>query len=146
MISTHSFANIFVLYVFHVSFLTAVILNRGYLEYWYPSYETATKIDLTQYDIDSIDPNTFAQLVNLNELYLGNNLINNIDNASTFDSLINLRVLSLSNNQLVSLNQNIFYGLTNLESVYLDRNPISLKQPSYVISLCSTNPKCKIYL
>ena len=124
----------------------AVILNRGYLEYWYPSFKTTTKIDLTQYDIDSIDPNTFTDLLNLNELYLGNNLLTNIDNSTTFSGLNNLKILNLSNNQLVLLSKNIFDGLLNLESVYLSQNPISKTQPAYVLSLCSTNPKCKIYL
>ena len=37
-------------------------------------------------------------------------------------------------------------GLTNLEYVNLANNPISSIQPSYVKQLCSTNPKCKIFL
>jgi len=107
---------------------------------------TANKIDLSKYDIDTIDINTFGGLINLNELYLSSNQISKINDPSTFNSLINLKILSLENNQLVSLNQSIFVGLQNLEEVYLGSNPISQKQPSFVRSLCSTNPKCKIYL
>ena len=104
------------------------------------------KIDLSRYDIDTIDNNTFVGLVNLNELYLSSNQLINIDDASTFNSLINLKIFKMDHNQLKSLNQSVFVGLENLESVYLGNNPISIKHPDYVRSLCLTNPKCIIYI
>jgi Leucine-rich repeat (LRR) protein len=127
-------------------YVESVILNRGWLAYWYPSYLTATKIDLSRYDIDTIDTNTFVDLTYLNELYLGFNQVMKIDDASTFHSLKNLQVLSIESNQLVSLNQSLFVGLENLEKVFLGQNPISSKNPNFVRSLCETNPKCTIYL
>lgn len=112
----------------------------------YPSFIITNKIDLSRYDIDTIDNNTFVGLINLNELYLSSNQLIQIDDASTFNSLINLKIFSMDNNQLKSLNQNVFVGLENLESVYLGNNPISTKHPDYVRSLCLTNPKCTIYI
>jgi hypothetical protein len=37
-------------------------------------------------------------------------------------------------------------GLTNLEVVYLANNPMTAMQPSSVLQLCLTNPKCTVCL
>ena len=135
-----------ILLTMQLNLVNSVILNRGWLEYWYPNFKTAQKIDLSQYDIDTVDPNTFVDLINLNELYLSSNQIRKIDDASTFSNLLNLKIVNINNNQLVSLNQSIFYGLENLESVFLVNNPICETDPNFVRSLCSKNPKCTIYI
>ena len=141
-------SNLSILVIFLTSFnlSNSAILNRGWLEYWYPNYKTVSKIDLTRYDIDTVDPNTFIDLNNVNELYLTSNQISKIDDVSTFSGLLNLKILSLANNSLFLLNQNIFVGLINLEIIYLGNNPISETEPDYVRSLCSKNPKCIIYI
>jgi len=60
--------------------------------------------------------------------------------------LSQLQYLWLNSNNLISLDRNIFLGLLNLEEVYLESNPISIMQPSYVKQLCLTNPRCTIYI
>jgi Leucine-rich repeat (LRR) protein len=76
---------------------------------------------------------------------LGGNRLTSLD-ASIFNGLSQLQYLELSYNNLISLDRNIFLGLLNLVEVYLESNPISLLQPSYVKQLCSTNPRCTIYI
>jgi len=60
--------------------------------------------------------------------------------------LSQLQFLYLESNRLATLDRNIFTGLLNLLVVYLNSNPISILQPSYVKQLCSTNPRCTIYV
>jgi Leucine-rich repeat (LRR) protein len=78
-------------------------------------------------------------------LRLDSNQLISLD-ASIFTGLSQIQELRLENNNLISLDRNIFLGLLNLEKVYLGSNPISMLQPSFVKQLCSTNPRCTIYI
>ena len=49
--------------IFLVSFIECqVVLNRAQLAAWIPSYATATRIDLSNKTIQSIEPSTFSNL------------------------------------------------------------------------------------
>jgi len=54
--------------------------------------------------------------------------------------------LRLNDNLINWIDAGVFVGMVNLERVYLANNIISKQQPSYVKKLCSSNPKCTIYL
>ena len=123
----------------------AVVLNRNQLASWYPNYLTSTSFDFYNRQITSISTGTFTGLSQLQELNLQSNQLTSLD-ASIFNGLSQLQRLYLHYNNLISLDRNIFIGLLNLETVYLGSNPISLLQPSYVKQLCSTNPRCTIYV
>jgi hypothetical protein len=57
----------------------------------------------------------------LEELYLDNNLIENVDSGA-FDGLISLKILSLGNNFIARLAPNTFHGLISLKDLRLRRN------------------------
>ncbi len=63
---------------------------------------------------------------------------------NTFIGLKSVKIMYLSNNNIQSIDRNSFVGLVTLDDVWLQTNPISNVNPSYVMSLCSSNPKCKI--
>ena len=89
---------------------------------------------------------TFNGLKQLSYLGLANNRLIYLDANSPFAQLVSLVYISLSLNELVSVDRNVFVGLLNLTRVDLDMNPISLKEPAYVLALCSTNPTCFVYI
>jgi len=66
--------------------------------------------------------------------------------APIFNELSQLKYLDLSYNNLILIDRNIFTGLLYLEYVNLESNPISILRPSFVKQLCSTNPRCTIYV
>ena len=124
-------------------------------------------LNLDRNMLNAINPLTFANLKNLRNLNLSNNLLASL-NPTTFNELTNLILLNLNNNQIVKLEANTFsrlanlvelsinsnninsidrlsfLGLSNLEVVNLFGNPIVTTQPTYVLQLCLTNPKCII--
>jgi Leucine-rich repeat (LRR) protein len=144
-----------------------VILTRTLLATWIPSFITQNAIDLSKRKISLIDARAFSQLSHITSLNLGTNFIKavdsliftdlvnllklNLDNnaltrieASTFSRLTKLTFLTLNNNNLLAIDRLAFVGLTNLEYVNLASNPITLTQPSLVLQLCQSNPKCVI--
>ena len=92
-----------------------------------------------------LDSSTFTGLTSLTKLELYSNNLTRLE-ADTFSALTKLQTLSLHMNQLTAIDRQVFIGLINLNAVYLRSNPISTILPSYVTKLCSTNPKCTIYL
>ena len=95
--------------------------------------------------LKSLDSSLFSGLDQLFLLRLDANQLTSID-AVIFSKNKQMWTLMLDNNRLEIIDQNVFVGMDDLEKVYLGSNPISTKQPDYVKSLCSTNPKCKIIL
>ena len=104
------------------------------------------KLDLRNNKINFLNATTFSGLKQLSYLGLANNKLISLDANSPFAQLVSLEYISLSLNELVSIDRNVFVGLLDLTRVDLDMNPISLKEPSYVLELCSSNTKCFIYI
>ena len=67
-------------------------------------------IDLTGNNLEKINLNTFAGLVDLNELYLRNNYIKFIEDSAFFD-LHELTNLDLASNNLQAINSQTLLGL-----------------------------------
>jgi acyl-CoA synthetase (AMP-forming)/AMP-acid ligase II len=88
----------------------------------------------------SVDP---ARLQSLQVFDVDDNKITAIQ-PNTFIGLKSVKIMYLSNNNIQSIDRNAFVGLVTLDDVWLQTNPISNVNPSYVMSLCSSNPKCKI--
>lgn len=103
----------------------AVELNRANLdELCECNSAVADTINLEYKDIDSINPNTFQGLTQLEHLYLDHNMLTKLED-DTFKGLFRLSVLSLSNNEIHTISENIFNGLTSLEWLHLETNHIS---------------------
>ena len=74
--------------------------------------------------IDSIDSNTFAVgLPCLQELDLSQNCLVRLE-AKTFEMLNVLKKLRLCENAIESIDENAFWGLDNLEELFLDDNSL----------------------
>lgn len=95
--------------------------------------------------LTSLDSSIFSQLSQLFLLRLDANQLKSLD-GTIFSQNKKMWTLMLQDNNIGEIDSNVFKGLDGLEKVYLGSNPISLKQPDYVKSLCSTNPNCKIFL
>jgi Leucine-rich repeat (LRR) protein len=144
-------------------------LNRALLLQWIPFGISSPFIDLDNRQIETIDPDTFAGLTTLTYLELFSNKLTDLDyrvfngltglksltlynnllriiDSYTFRELISLEVLNLYNNKIIAIDFDVFVGLNNLKSVYFGLNPITSVQQSYVLSLCKSNPRCKIYI
>lgn len=144
-------------------------LNRALLTQWIPFGINSPFIDLDNRQIETIDPDTFNGLTTLTYLELFSNKITDLDptifngltglksltlynnllriiDSGTFKELINLEVLNLYNNKIIAIDYDVFVGLNSLKSVYFGLNPITSIQQSYVLSLCKSNPRCKIYI
>ena len=80
-----------------------------------------------------------------NLIFLNQNQIRVLD-STTFKRLLNLELLYLNFNRLDEIDSSVFDENLKLEMVFLGNNPISLKNPDYVKSLCSNVPGCNIYL
>ena len=155
----------------HINCVKAIELNRKVLESIYGfTLNYATSLNLCCRKFSHITDDTFLDLKNIQNLILASNVLTYLDStmfpsslsklvvlelysneltlidAFTFRQLVNLKTLRLYNNKITSIDRSIFFGLFNLETVYMRTNPISEILPSYVKRLCSTNPKCTIYL
>ena len=73
--------------------------------------------------LKSINNKAFANLINLKDLLIDYNQIDTIEDES-FKDLINLETLSIENNQLKSINNKQFAKLTKLEVLFIDDNQI----------------------
>jgi len=131
-----------------VLFLIEAVLSKGLnksvliMEHGFAT--NSVVIDLSVKSIDSIDLNTFNDYVKLEELYLDDNKLTQLQ-TGLFSNLVNLRELWLESNHIISIDKSIFNGLINLELVCLSNNPVTTLFPNQVASLCdSSNPKCKI--
>ena len=84
-----------------------------------------THIDLSGNDIERLNKMDFDNLKNLVYLNLDNNKISQIDDYC-FSQLINLEELRISGNTyLKTIPKNVFYGSTNLKTLYLSDNSLN---------------------
>ena len=100
-------------------------------------------MDISESSIESIDINTFNSYNKLENLYLQDNKLKQLE-YGLFNHLLNLKELWLESNNIVSIDRNVFVGLNKLEKVCLSDNPISLLFPSNIKPLCDSNPNCNI--
>ena len=117
---------------------TPTFVNQINLEYLY----------LNENRLAQISTFAFDSLSNLQILDLSENRIACLCESSSllFRNLTSLRDLNLVSNRITSISRWTFEGLSNLENLFLDKNPISIKQPENVMQLCSSNEKCKIFV
>ena len=83
------------------------------------------KLDISWNKIQLIEPNIFNELFCLEELYCNNNLLTNIENLNNytvFDSIINLKILDISNNLFQDFI--VFHQIPNLERIYISNNKL----------------------
>lgn len=94
-----------------------------------------SELDLSTKGIVSLQPNCFAELTNLEILWLNGNNISNLV-PGTFNGLKNLRKLYLYYNKIRVLPNDIFSELINLQRIELSMNMISaLPQDLFHVNL-----------
>jgi Leucine-rich repeat (LRR) protein len=95
-------------------------------------YSKVIKLDLSNNRIGrNLSRTNLNCLFSLQELYLSNNLIENLDEQA-FDFTINLRTLDLSFNQISTIPHNLFkYKLKSLKNLYLQNNKLQQLEPWY---------------
>ncbi|XP_066933586.1 peroxidasin-like [Clytia hemisphaerica] len=86
--------------------------------------ENTYVLDLRYNKIKELKREDFKNLKNLENLFLGNNLISSIE-SDTFADLKKLRHLYLFSNRLRLIDGKTFTGLSSLEQLYLQNNAIS---------------------
>ncbi|XP_061684887.1 toll-like receptor 3 [Syngnathoides biaculeatus] len=85
--------------------------------------EKLTSLQMDNNGLDEIPAEALTELRNLHDLSLSNNLLNNLKD-SVFDSLTSLKVLHLQRNLITAVRPEVFLTpLTNLSSLFMDRNP-----------------------
>ena len=99
-------------------------------------------VECVSKNISFVDPNTFAELINLEFLCLKENNIISID-FSIFSSLSDLKVLNLASNNFTVIKSTMFDGLSSLETLLLQNNKIKLLELGWSKSLTSL---LRIYL
>ncbi|XP_013771266.1 toll-like receptor 13 [Pundamilia nyererei] len=88
----------------------------------------AVSLNLSSNDISNISRMDLRGLSKLEALYVKNNWILQIDDG-TFADVVELKVLDLGENLLTALTKNMFQGLSKLETLSLDNNIISFISP-----------------
>uniref|UniRef100_A0A3P8Q9I8 Uncharacterized protein n=1 Tax=Astatotilapia calliptera TaxID=8154 RepID=A0A3P8Q9I8_ASTCA len=88
----------------------------------------AVSLNLSLNGISNISKVDLRGLSKLEALYVKNNWILQIDDG-TFADLVELKVLDLGENLLTALTKNMFQGLSKLETLSLDNNIISFISP-----------------
>ncbi|XP_072043266.1 uncharacterized protein [Amphiura filiformis] len=83
-----------------------------------------TELNLTSNRIINIDVNAFANLANLQGLYLYNNTLVTLQ-PGVFNGLTNLQWLLLNSTNMESVSEDLFKGLVNLKRLDLSRNKLS---------------------
>lgn len=123
--------------------INCIQLDQKLLFESYGYSKDSTAIDLTDQNIDSIEPNTFEFLTNLEYLNFKNNKLTRID-SRLFKNLSNLKVLNLESNSIISFEKTSLIGLNNLEQVCIFNNPVSIMFANTIKDICSTNPRCTL--
>jgi hypothetical protein len=94
-------------------------------DYGFRPFGTKLKyLDLEFCLLEKLEDNVFAQFVNVDTLFLRNNLINKIDD-NAFIGLFSLRTINMERNNLVSISENVFRALRENVHVALEGNPWS---------------------
>ncbi|XP_063324847.1 toll-like receptor 13 [Pelmatolapia mariae] len=88
----------------------------------------AVSLNLSSNDISNFSRMDLGGLSKLEALYVKNNWILQIDDG-TFADLVELKVLDLGENLLTALTKNMFQGLSKLETLSLNSNNISFISP-----------------
>jgi hypothetical protein len=78
------------------------------------------RLFLSGNQLKTLEPNTFSNLQNLNELWLGNLM----EEVPVFESVGALEILVLNDNQLMNISSLSFANMRNLKSLHLDRNQL----------------------
>lgn len=82
-------------------------------------------VNLGRNEINEIKGEVFADLLDLNELYLNhNNLVDFSSGPEIFNNLKRLTVLDLSNNTIVNIGRSVLYSLENLVEINMSYNKL----------------------
>lgn len=92
------------------------------------------KLNLSHNQIEIIKEDSFDSLISLEELYINNCYVSNIEEYA-FKSLTNLKKLFLRGNKLTEIKRNTFKSLINLEELYLSHNIIKVLEDDIFTSL-----------
>ena len=128
-----------------LSSLTELDLSRNQIasihEDTFDELSSLTELYLSRNRITSIDENLLGGLPSLERLTFTNNQITSLPSPATsnagtttgiFNHLSELQHLSLHGNQITTLPENLFKGLSNLQTLYVSNNPQLINpQPSY---------------
>eukprot|EP00058_Branchiostoma_floridae_P002670 XP_002588158.1 hypothetical protein BRAFLDRAFT_68796 [Branchiostoma floridae] len=92
------------------------------------------ELDLQDNQISRIQPGAFANLIQLQKLWLDKNEISEIQ-ADAFKNLIRLSALSLNDNKIKNIQDETFANVPQLSMLKLDHNQIMMIQPGLFTSL-----------
>uniref|UniRef100_W5LSA6 Leucine rich repeat and Ig domain containing 4b n=1 Tax=Astyanax mexicanus TaxID=7994 RepID=W5LSA6_ASTMX len=92
----------------------AALRHLGYLRY----------LDLSYNPITSIQGNLLGEMLRLQEFHLAGGSLLRIE-PGAFRGLVNFRLLNVSSNRLTTLEESAFHSVGNLETLRLDRNPLT---------------------
>lgn len=102
-------------------------LSGNRISVWDPTVLAANtqlrRLQLTQNLISTINPRSFENLTNLEALYLGR-LIE--EQVPAFENLGKLQVLYLFSNKITNVSSESFSGMTNIQELNLDWNRVEL--------------------
>lgn len=96
--------------------------------------ENLRKLIVTNNEISELQTNSFKICGNLEELWLQENKLINIDELA-FNGLVNLKVLYLYENNLEHIPDNTFKSLVNLEQLWLNNMKIQSLNPKWFAGL-----------
>ena len=117
-LSDNSLIKIDCLYLYGLTQMVSLDLNNNFIQKICPNsleYELLERIDLSNNELKLIDETTFTgELHELKYLYLQNNLLESIE-ANSFVQLIRLEQIDLSNNLVQTVDNRTFNGLKNLK-------------------------------
>jgi Leucine-rich repeat (LRR) protein len=105
----------------NLSLYTSIPLTASQLKAWNIT-EDVIFADLSSYNITEIAQNVFFRFKNLEELWLNDNDLAELDTARAFNGLDSLKVLRLDRNRITSLGRNPFLNLKNLNRLDLSYN------------------------
>jgi Leucine-rich repeat (LRR) protein len=89
-------------------------------------------IDLSNNNLQALPGQLLGGLSQLRYFYVSNNQLSIIE-PGFFQGMINLEEISLAGNNLVAIPENTFVGLPNLQSLYLGGNPL-IEVPASMLS------------
>jgi hypothetical protein len=117
----------------------------------FPLFENLTSLKFLVLSMNGqtqLTNNLFNDLHNLEELDLYGNELSAalLASKNLFTPLVNLKRLVLQSNGISTLNDDIFRGLTNVESIFLNYNKFNETEVKRLNeTLCAFNLKCKLF-